>query len=282
METAQDYCLAMVRAGDHARYLTALYADRAARPALLALYAFNLELARVREAVSEPLLGEIRFAWWRETVESLYGGHARAHPVAQALAPAIARARPPAALFGELIDGRMADIDENRLRVLDDVMRYGDMTGGAVQELAAWLAAGGDPGPEPRAAARAVGRAWALMGLVRAIAFHARLGRRRLPDALLAAQGIDAATLYRGEITPAICDMARALHAAADAALADARRHCPQPAPAVLAALLPAVLAEDFLKRLARAGYNLHDDAIEAGALARQAKLMWAALRGRI
>ena len=62
-----------------------------ARDALFALYAFNLEIARVRDLAREPMPGEIRLQWWREVLSGERGGEAAAHPVAAALRETLAR-----------------------------------------------------------------------------------------------------------------------------------------------------------------------------------------------
>src|ERR1700760_4522985 len=77
----------LVRRHDPDRFLTALFAPPDRRDALMTLYAFNHELARAREAVSEPPLALIRLQWWREVVE----GARRSHEVATPLGDAIAR-----------------------------------------------------------------------------------------------------------------------------------------------------------------------------------------------
>ena len=76
---------ALVRRHDPDRFLTALFAPPEQRDALLTLYAFNHELARAREVVSEPPLALIRLQWWREVVE----GAPRRHEVAEPLRAAI-------------------------------------------------------------------------------------------------------------------------------------------------------------------------------------------------
>src|SRR5690606_14627189 len=91
-----DSCIDEVRRRDHDRFLTALLAPADRRAALFALYAFNAEIARVREAVSEPMLGQIRLQWWRETVEALTRGEVRGHEAAAALAETGAAAALPA------------------------------------------------------------------------------------------------------------------------------------------------------------------------------------------
>src|SRR5690349_19421999 len=81
---------ALVRRHDRDRYQTALFAPADRREALLALYAFNYEIARVRETVTQPMLGQIRLQWWREVLDTAYAGTPpRNHSVAIALTAAI-------------------------------------------------------------------------------------------------------------------------------------------------------------------------------------------------
>ena len=76
---------ALVRRHDPDRFLTALFAPPDQRDALLTLYAFNHELARAREVVSEPPLALIRLQWWREVVEGARRRHEVAEPLRAAL-----------------------------------------------------------------------------------------------------------------------------------------------------------------------------------------------------
>ena len=76
MQDAFAYCEAQVRAGDRDRFLAALFAPAQHRAGLFALYAFNLEIARVREAARTPMAGEIRLQWWSDVL----AGKARGAP----------------------------------------------------------------------------------------------------------------------------------------------------------------------------------------------------------
>ena len=67
-ETDASYCANILRRQDPDRYLTALFAPADRRPDLFSLYAFNLELARARESVSEPIMGRMRLQWWRDAL----------------------------------------------------------------------------------------------------------------------------------------------------------------------------------------------------------------------
>src|SRR5207302_2099716 len=103
---------ALVRRHDRDRYQTALFAPAERREALFALYAFNYEIARVREIVSEPMLGQIRLQWWREVIAAVFAGEPpRRHQVVLPLTDAIREFRLSRALLEELIDSRERDLD---------------------------------------------------------------------------------------------------------------------------------------------------------------------------
>ena len=68
MQQAFAHCEALVRAADRDRFLATLFAPRERRAALFALYAFNVEISRVREVVRYPVAGEIRLQWWSDVL----------------------------------------------------------------------------------------------------------------------------------------------------------------------------------------------------------------------
>lgn len=94
-----------LRKGDEDRWISSRYAPRAERRALIALYAFAYELARVRLLVTEPGLGAIRFQWWRDALEEIETGKTpRAHDVVGALADMLAEDRYRIDALKRLID----------------------------------------------------------------------------------------------------------------------------------------------------------------------------------
>src|ERR1700736_5526408 len=104
---------ALVRRHDRDRYQTVLFAPAARREALFALYAFNHEIARVRERVTEPTLGRIRLEWWRETIAAAYeDGPVRGDVVVEALSDAIRGHGLTREHFDRLIDARERDLDD--------------------------------------------------------------------------------------------------------------------------------------------------------------------------
>ena len=94
---AYAHCEAELRAHDGERWLACLFADATKRQHLHALYAFSLDVARIRELVSDPRPGEIRYQWWRDAFEGEARGDIVAHPVAHAILDTMAKFRLPRA-----------------------------------------------------------------------------------------------------------------------------------------------------------------------------------------
>src|SRR5262249_33411527 len=158
-----SYCGQQVRRYDHDRFLTALFVPQPHRDDLLALYAFNLELAKIRETVTEPMLGRIRLQWWRETLEGFGRGQVREHAVAAPLAETVRRHRLEPEQLARLIEGREHDVEPEPPADLAALEAYAADTSATLVELA--LAVLDGDHPAAREAARHVGIAHALAGL---------------------------------------------------------------------------------------------------------------------
>jgi phytoene synthase len=269
-------CEAVARQHDPDRYFSALFAPAAIRPVLFALYALNDELGRIGEKVSQPMLGEIRLQWWRETLESARAGDARAHDVAQAMTRAFAMAELPQALFDAMIDARGFDCSPDRFANFSELEAYCDATAGALMRLVARALGAGT---EVDAVAREAGIAYALTGLLRSIPFHAARNKLYLPVELLESVRLSPEDVVAGrdrnKLKTAMAEMAlRArnhLHAA---------RHGARPGKA-LAAFLPAAPVPAYLKRMTRPEFDPYRHPVALSPQRRQWVLLSAALRNR-
>ncbi|HUH84022.1 MAG TPA: phytoene/squalene synthase family protein [Stellaceae bacterium] len=246
----------LVRRHDRDRFLSALFAPPERRGELLALYAFNHEVAKTREVVSEPTLGEIRLQWWRDCIDAVYAGNApRRHEVLEPLAAAIRRRGLTPAHFARLIEARRRDLGDEAPASLAALEDYAEATSAGLVWLA--LEVLGERGEAAMAAGRATGIAQALIGLLRAVPLHARAKRLYLPRDLTAAARLRVERdLFELRSSAALRAVVREIAAAAARHLATARALRGEAPRAALPALLPAVLAEADLKRLARAGYD--------------------------
>jgi phytoene synthase len=191
-----EHCAQEVRTHDPDRWLCALFAPDAARPHLLALYALNLELARIAPLVREPMLGQIRLQWWREAIEGAAAGTPRAHPVVRAVAGLLAAGRVEAAALTALVDAREAELDPaESLADLTAVTAWAAGTGGALSALAAQIAGGG-----ASPVVTGAGAAAALVGLLRNAEHGQALAPAALHDAIRSEAGQRLAALRRNSI----------------------------------------------------------------------------------
>jgi phytoene synthase len=265
-----------VRHSDPDRYFAALFAPAPLRAHLFALYAFNHELARVAESVREPMLGEIRLAWWRETLEGAQAGNPRNHDVARALAVVLKAHDLPQALLDALIEARHFDISDTMFPDLAALEAYADTTSGSVMRLAARILGAGEASD---ALARSAGLAYGLTGLLRAVPHHALRKKLYLPRDLLESERLDPETVFAGHASDALSRVVYAVALRARRHFADARdMRLPKQA---AAAFLPAALVPLYLRRLARAGFDpfrLTDVTIHR----RQMRLLSASVRGRV
>ena len=271
---------ALARAADYDRYLSAVFAPAAAREALFALIAFNHEIARIPEAVSEPMLGRIRLQWWREVLDAVYAGEpTRRHEVAEPLADAIRACRLDRAPFDALLEAREEDLESEGPADLAALERHGAATGGSLAELMV-RASGADSGPALEAGRR-VGTAWALVGTLRAAPHAAAQGRVTLPADLLSKAGIAAEDLRTGrgfERFAAVAEPVAGRAAELLATARQARRAVPRPGRGVL---LLARLADLYLAQLRRAAWDPRDPRVACGPLRKQAAMLRGAVFGR-
>ncbi len=282
MTSADDRALVdLVRRVDHDRFLCALFAPRDRRAALFALIAFNHEIARVRETVSEPLLGRIRLQWWREAIQELYDGTPRRHEVVTALALALECHALSRRHFDALIDARERDLDDQPPPDMAALEAYAEATGGPLGALMA-EALGAGAVEAAVTAARHAAVAFALVGLMRAVPFHARQSRLYIPADRLAAHGLSPADVLAGRFVAPLGAVIGEVLIHVDTYVADVRRSSSNVLRSVRAALLPATLATIYAARLRALDHDPYDPRLSIGPLGRQLRLWTASLIGRV
>jgi NADH dehydrogenase [ubiquinone] 1 alpha subcomplex assembly factor 6 len=271
---------ALVRRHDRDRFQTVLFAPAARREALFALYAFNYEIASVRDRVTQPTLGRIRLQWWRESIAAAFeGSPVRRHVVVEALTAVIRTHALTRAHFDRLVDARERDLDEPFLANLADLEDYAEATSARLVHLA--LESLGVRDPAAERAGHHVGIAYALAGLLRAMPLLARAGRPIIPADIAARSKLDEADYRALRSTPALRAATTEIADAASRHLALARAHRGSVARPALPALLPAIVAERSLERLRRTGYDPFDPALAAPDAIQSWRLAIASLRNR-
>jgi len=190
-----SYCGETVRQHDPDRFLLSVFAQGDVREDLLALFAFNYEIAKTREVVTETQLGLIRLQWWRDALAGIYERDAvLKHQVLEPLAAAIKRHDLPRDLFDNLIFAREFDLEDRMPGTMDGMVNYVDYTATPLLTIALKIT-GETAKPED---IRATATGYALAGLLRAIPSHLRQRRCYLPENLVQRQQMTVYDLYDG------------------------------------------------------------------------------------
>jgi phytoene synthase len=273
-----DDVTAIVRAGDRDRYLASLFAPDDRRPHLHALYAFNIELARIRDQVSEPAIGEIRLQWWIDALPSIHAGAPPGHPVAVALAGAIKQGGLPLRALLNMAEARRFDLYDDPVPTLADLEGYLGETSSALIQLGA-MSLAGDDAQASAAAAGFAGVAMGISGVLRSLLYHRARGQCFVPRDVLERHGASPSDFLSGRehagVKAAIAELVahgRKRLAEARAATIDSR---------TLPAFLPAGLAELYFDRLESREKSVLNEAIEVSQLRRQYALWRSARRHR-
>ena len=251
MQDAFTYCADLVRGADRDRYIATLFAPADLRGALYALYAFNLEVARVRDAAREPLPGEIRLQWWRDVVNGERAGEASANPVAAALLEVVARHRISVAKLDALLDAHRFDLYNEPMARLADLETYARDTGAAIIALAAQILGSADAAAVQQAADPA-GIALTITAALRAFPTHAARHQLYVPIELLSRFGAQPHDIFAGRSTPELNETFAELRSLARQHLRAVQQRMTMLPNTALPAFLPVALVRPALDLLER------------------------------
>jgi 15-cis-phytoene synthase len=275
-------CAALVRAADIDRYYSTLFAPPAKRAALLALYAFNAEIAQISQRVTDPLPGEVRLQWWRDAMAA--GGEeadgastGQGHPVAAALERCIRAFRLPRGAFDRLIEARIFDLYHDPMPTMAELEGYAGDTSSALIQLACLILAEGDD-PASATAAGHAGVACALTGLLRGFGHHAARGQIFLPADRMAHHAVTREAVLAGEAEPGLAPLLAEMRAAARTHLGAMRAAMAGLDRRLWPAFLPVALCRLCLARMERPGHDPFRGGAEPLPLAK----LWAMARAKL
>ncbi len=241
-----------VRTADHDRYLSALYAPADKRDALFSLYAFNAEIAGVRDRIHEPLPGEVRLQWWRDVIAA-DGGSDTGNPIADALLATIAANRLPKSAFENMLEARIFDLYDDPMPSRTDLEGYCGETAAALIQLAAMVL---DPVAAPCFAELAgrAGCAQGITGLLLLLPLHRRRGQCFVPADILTAAGTSPEAFVKGEDGPAARRAMAAMIALAREHLNAFEKAAPTLPVSLRPAFVPLTLTRAYLDKMEKAG----------------------------
>jgi phytoene synthase len=247
-----EHCGTLVHDHDRDRWLASLFAPADKRPHLHALYAFNIEIARIRDVVSDPMPGEIRMQWWTDALEDAARGDVQAHPVADAFLDTIAKFGLPRADFTALIEARRFDLYDDPMPDIPALISYCDATSSCLFRSGAKILSG----QTADEASHAAGIAYAATGLLRALPLHASRGQCFVPADLLAQHGTSPAEIIARQNNPALRAALAKFRAIARDHLAQAQASVGSLAAAARPAVLPLAVLPLYLTAMERRDYD--------------------------
>jgi phytoene synthase len=269
------FCAEHVRSHDFERYASTLFVDADKRRALLALYAFNVEISRVREQVSQPLPGEIRLQWWTDMLAGAGHGGVEGNPVAAELLLAIQTHSLPVERLSRLIDEHQFDLYNDPMPSMAALEAYIHATSSALYALGARIMERQSEGTDHLA--RHAGLAQGFARVIATLPLDASRRQLFVPLQLLESHGSGMEEAFAAKETPQ-------LRAALNRLIGEARTHLAT-AFELLAGVplevrplfLPLALVRRDLKRMSRADTNLF--APQATSRLRTLWTLWRASR---
>ena len=238
---------------DPDRYRAAGFAPPSERDKLFVFYVFHAELAKIPELVSEPMIGAIRYQWWRDALDEIYSGQpVRQHDIAVPLKAIIDELKIGRFELDSLINGRERDLDPTPFVDMADVLEYCRDTSGRIMQTAVSIIS---PNTNSDHYCE-LGTCWGLLGLARSWRFYhnSMLGNISWPELLLEIQ-----TRY---------NQARAEIGKIDAEITPAIAY---------AGLIPG-----YLKTMSKPSYDPLNQGPNYSQLAKKARLLRVALSGKI
>ncbi len=229
----------------------------------------------MREIASEPLLGEIRFQWWRDALEG--AADAKANPVTAALLDTLARFDLPKAPLLELISARGRDLYGEPIESINALEAYTEATCSNFLRLAALILDGAEAAASRDAALHA-GIAYGTTGLIRALPWQRARGQVFVPAEILQAHGANGDDFAAGRASPGLLAALADLRAVARAHLDIFYAKVPGLPDKSRPAFLPVCLCEPYLRLMEQPGFEPFKTVAELAQWRRQ-WILWRAAR---
>ncbi|GJJ77398.1 NADH dehydrogenase [ubiquinone] 1 alpha subcomplex assembly factor 6 [Entomortierella parvispora] len=278
---AIEYCENLVRKADYEGFLCTQFFPKHQQQTQMALRAFNIELASIRESVSNTDIGRMRMQFWRDSIVKIFDGIPPQQPVALALAYAIQEQelyhqkklehqgeqglrKPSASLsdpemsqiwFKRMITERELNLSDPQFVTLAQMESYCENTFGSLLYLQ--LESVGVKSLEADHAASHLAKAMGIATMLRAFPFHMHQNRMVLPAEITAKFNLSQEALFRNPtITAALQDATHEVATAAHVHLATAQSYMDNLPREALPVLMPSIPTEAYLTRLEKADFN--------------------------
>ena len=261
-----SYIASDIRKNDNDRFLCTLLAPEDKREEIFTIYAFNLELSKVKETTKEEMIGLIRFQWWREAIEEIYAGKVRKHDVVERISEIAKKYAMPKNLFLDAIDEREKELAPICFQTKAELENYVDKaTGNIFRLVAKILSVEEDVG--------GLAKAWVYAGILRSVKFNAMHNKVFFPQEMLEKHGVSAEDILTCKFNGNVKNLIKELHNEAHAALKNIKKH-----KKFLAVYAHKIIADAYLRRIKKAGFDVFNNDFEGKKFSIHLKLLLASI----
>ncbi|MDD2743015.1 MAG: presqualene diphosphate synthase HpnD, partial [Rhodocyclaceae bacterium] len=174
----EQYCQEKCAASSSSFYYSNLFLPAERRRAIMALYAFYLEVDTVVDECNDISIASTKLTWWRQEIERVASGQPT-HPVGLALKAVIADFSLPKEQLLEIIDGVEMDLQQTRYLDFKGLSLYCYRVSSVLALLSAEIFGCSDR--QTQKYAHDLGMAFQLTKIIRDVGDDARRGRIYIP-----------------------------------------------------------------------------------------------------
>ena len=273
---------------DRDRFLCSLFAPTSSLEDIHTILAFNIEISKSREMVSEGLLGEMRLQWWRDVILSIYSKDTHfdtEHYLVSGLQSTIQRHQLESSLFLDLINARSRDMADDAPKNEADLISYSYGTTAILNRILIEIMC------EPHESvsenlikiSNHAGIAWSIAGIIRASSVLSKYKRIYIPKSLMEKNGFTMYEFQSQKVTLGMKAAIGQLVLLARDEINQARKVSMDfNKRSYFPVLLQVSLADMYLSRIKYFDFDPFERKIEKGRLIRQLKLYIRARTGLI
>ncbi|CAM0140160.1 unnamed protein product [Umbelopsis sp. WA50703] len=261
IETAQKYCADSVRKHDYENYLCIPFYPRELQDTQYAIRAFNVELASIRENVSNPVIGKMRTQFWKDTIDKTFAKTPPQQPIALALGEALQRTSLSPMWFKRIINEREENLEDPQFMTIKDMEKYAENTASCLLYLQLESLKIRDVTADHIVSH--IGKAIGIATLLRALPFHASQKRLILPAEVTAKHNVVQEDVFRQGHAEGLEDAVFEVATAAHDHLLTARSMLKSVPPSAMPVLISAVPTAKYLEKLEQNNFNAFEPKLQ-------------------
>ncbi|KAI7858254.1 isoprenoid synthase domain-containing protein [Circinella umbellata] len=249
------------RQRDYEGYLCVPFYPRHVRDVEYAIRAFNVELASIRESVSNPNTGKMRMQFWKDTIDKIYKGNPPQQPIALALDAALKHSQLSSLWFKRIINERMTNLDDHQFMTINDMETYSENTASSLLYLQ--LESLGIKDVNADHAISHIGKMIGITTFLRSLPFHLSQKRMVLPAQITAKYNISQEEVFRNGHVEGLEDAVFEVATAANDHLLTARSMLKSVPSDAFPVVLSAIPTARYLEKLEATNFNVFDTSLQ-------------------